>query len=94
MSEELPVITSIDELPDSAIEELTDGNDIEVVEKKSANKASASPKKGEEVAEPAVDTAKETTDDVVDAEVKPKRKRRTKAEIEASKSVEADVDAK
>jgi hypothetical protein len=52
ISNELPVITSIDNLPETAIEELTCGNEPEVVVEKPAVKAASKPTKVEEVVEP------------------------------------------
>lgn len=91
MSDELPVITSIDELPESAIEEFTNGNEIEVSEKPTI-KAAQNPEVVETSTdipeEPKVDDA--PVEEVVKVE-KPKRKRRTKAEIEAAKAAEVEA---
>ena len=96
MSDELPVITSIDDLPETAIEELTCGNEPEVVAEKSDKNAASNAKKVEgPVAEDALITEASVEDEkikTVDAEVvKPKRKRRTKAEMEAARAAEAEA---
>ena len=96
ISNELPVITSIDELPETAIEELTGGIEPEVVAEKPATKAAAKPKKAkksEDVVEaPVPETTEDPTQEKIESvevvEVKPKRKRRTKAEMEAARAAE------
>ena len=94
LSNELPVITSIDDLTETAIEELTNGDEIVVEEKIVTTKAASKTKAikasepVEEVAEVA-ETSNEPTAEVVEALAKPKRKRRTKAEIEADKAAKA-----
>lgn len=94
LSNELPVITSIDDLPETAIEELTNGQEVVAEEKpatikaKSKTKAAKASEPVEEVAE-VVEVKEEPTAEVVDAPAKPKRKRRTKAEIEADKAAKA-----
>lgn len=82
ISNELPVITSIDDLPETAIEELTGGNEPEVVEDKPVTKAKTSQK-----SEPVAEVTE--VPEVAEAPVKPKRKRRTKAEIEAERAAKA-----
>lgn len=82
ISNELPVITSIDDLPETAIAELTGGNEPEVVEDKPVTKAKTSQK-----SEPVAEVTE--VHEVAEASVKPKRKRRTKAEIEAEKAAKA-----
>lgn len=82
LSNELPVITSIDDLPETAIAELTGGNEPEVVEDKPVTKAKTSQK-----SEPVAEVTE--VPEVVEAPAKPKRKRRTKAEIEADKAAKA-----
>lgn len=94
ISNELPVITSIDDLPETAIEELTNGQEVVAEEKlatakaKSKTKATKASEPVEEVAEVA-EVKEEPTAEVVEAPAKPKRKRRTKAEIEADKAAKA-----
>ena len=85
ISNELPVITSIEDLPETAIEELTGGNDPEVVAEKPATKAAAKPEK---VEAPTEDPTQEKIESVEVEPVKPKRKRRTKAEMEAARAAE------
>ena len=86
MSDELPVISNIDDLPESAIEELTNGNEpAPVVEETPAAKAAAAPEKA------SAKTEDPTEEHIVSVEaevVKPKRKRRTKAEMEAARAAE------
>ena len=89
--EELPVITDITDLPESAIEELTSGVDSAEVTKPTT-KAATKPDtpdapKSEESA-----VVEDNSDKVAVEEVKPKRKRRTKAEIEAEKAEEVAKD--
>ena len=79
---ELPVITSIDDLPETAIEELTDGQEI-ISEEKPAVKAATNPMPDTVIVEDASPIEEL-------APVKPKRKRRTKAEIEADKAKDAE----
>lgn len=86
ISNELPVITSIDDLPETAIAELTGGNEPEVVEDKPITKAKTSQK-----SEPVAEVTE--VPEVAEAPVKPKRKRRTKAEIEAEKAAKAAAEA-
>ena len=86
LSNELPVITSIDDLPETAIAELTGGNEPEVVEDKPVTKAKTSQK-----SEPVAEVTE--VPEVAEAPVKPKRKRRTKAEIEAEKAAKAAAEA-
>ena len=86
ISNELPVITSIDDLPETAIEELTGGNEPEVVEDKSVTNAKTSQK-----SEPVAEVTE--VPEVAEAPVKPKRKRRTKAEIEADKAAKVASEA-
>ena len=91
--EELPVITDIADLPESAVEELTSGNDSAEVTKlttKAASKPDISdePKSAESV------VTDDNSDTATVEEVKPKRKRRTKAEIEAEKAAKAEEVAK
>lgn len=86
ISNELPVITSIDDLPETAIAELTGGNELEVVEDKPVTKAKTSQK-----SEPVAEVTE--VPEVAEAPVKPKRKRRTKAEIEAEKAAKAAAEA-
>ena len=82
ISNELPVITSIDDLTETAIEELTNGDEI-VVEEKIVTTKAASKTKATKASEPVVEvvevaeTVDEPTAEVVDAPAKPKRKRRT-----------------
>ena len=45
LSNELPVITSIDELPETAVEELTNGQEIEKPAKKTSTAKTSSTKK-------------------------------------------------
>lgn len=98
ISNELPVITSIDDLTETAIEELTNGDEIVVEEKIVTTKAASKTKVAkaselvEEVTEVA-ETSDEPTAEVVEAPAKPKRKRRTKAEIEADKAAKAASEA-
>ena len=87
ISNELPVITSIDDLPETAIAELTGGNEPEeVVEDKPVTKAKTSQK-----SEPVAEVTE--VPEVAEAPIKPKRKRRTKAEIEAEKAAKAAAEA-
>ena len=86
ISNELPVITSIDDLPETAIAELTGGNAPEVVEDTPVTKAKTSQK-----SEPVAEVTE--VPEVAEAPVKPKRKRRTKAEIEAEKAAKAAAEA-
>lgn len=88
ISNELPVITDIADLPESAIEELTSGNDAKEITKSSTKSSTKSAKVAEpqgEVAENA--PAEEKSEEVPVEEVKPKRKRKTKAETEKADSV-------
>ena len=89
ISNELPIITSIDDLPETAIAELTGGNEPEVVEDKPVTKAKTSQK-----SEPVAEVAEvPEVPEVAEAPVKPKRKRRTKAEIEAEKATKVAAEA-
>ena len=98
LSNELPVITSIDDLPETAIEELTNGQEVVAEEKpttikaKSKTKAAKASEPVEEVAEVA-EVKEEPTAEVVEALAKPKRKRRTKAEIAADKASKAAAES-
>ena len=93
ISNELPVITSIEDLPETAIEELTCGNEPEVVAEKPAAKSKKTMKAvevpvSEVVPEPTENPVQEKIESAEVAEVKPKRKRRTKAEMEAARAAE------
>ena len=90
LSAELPVITSIDDLPESAIEELTNGEGS-VVDVKPVVKAAVKPEQHEISTNEEPSVVEEDTPIAVEPEVvKPKRKRRTKAEMEAARAAEAE----
>lgn len=91
--EELPVITDIADLPESAVEELTSGNDSTEVNKPITKSASKSDIPDEPKSEESAVTD-DNSDKATIEEVKPKRKRRTKAEIEAEKAAKAEEVAK
>lgn len=93
--EELPVITDIADLPESAIEELTSGADSTEVTKPTTKSTTKAATKSDipdvpKSEEPAL--VEDNSDKVVVEEVKPKRKRRTKAEIEVEKAEEVTKD--
>jgi ribonuclease E len=89
--EELPVITDIADLPESAIEELTSGVDSAEVTKP-ATKAATKPNISDAPESEESAVVEDNSDKVAAEEVKPKRKRRTKAEIEAEKAEEVAKD--
>ncbi len=81
ISNELPVITDIADLPESAIEELTSGNDAKEITKSSTKSAKVEAPKVEDA------SVDEKSEEVSVEEVKPKRKRKTKAETEKASNV-------
>lgn len=91
--EELPVITDIADLPESAVEELTSGNDSTEVTKPITKSASKSDIPDESNSEESA-VMDDNSDKATVEEVKPKRKRRTKAEIETEKAAKAEEVAK
>ena len=90
LSTELPVITNIDDLPKSVIEEFSNGEGTSVV-KPAVTTTSKSEQSNTSTVKKSAVVEDENTDAVKAEVVKPKRKRRTKAEIEAAKAVEVEV---
>ena len=89
ISNELPVITSIDDLTETAIEELTNGDEIVVEEKIVTTKAASKTKVAKaselveevtEVAEEAVEEVTEAADEAVEIERKEAIKRNDETE--------------
>lgn len=90
MSDELPVITSIDDLPESSIEEFSNGESAAaaVSDEKPVTKAASKPSPVEVKSDKTEDPTEEKIVSVEAEVVKPKRKRRTKAEMEAARAAE------